>query len=198
LLIFGKHQAEYFSLHILNALPRLIPLRKSQLARMRYRGVEVAREPNDGKKSDGFCPTGKSVALNILGTADINHAGASLGEEARLNACLTLLLVLSRISANNITQQELRAELSLFQEDCMRTLLVGALVLNLAGCSHQPPPVQTAADSCASRNRLACLLSVRVSLRPASRTTTSATLGSKPAIARKAREAAVSLARTAD
>jgi hypothetical protein len=75
----------------------------------------------------------------------------------------------------------------------MRTLLAGALVANLAGCSHQPPPVQTAADSCASRNRLACFLSVRVSLRPTSLTTTSAKLESKQAIARKARETALSL-----
>jgi hypothetical protein len=75
----------------------------------------------------------------------------------------------------------------------MRTLLVGALVANLAGCSHQPLPVQTATDSCASRNRLACFMSVRVSLRPTSRTTASAKLESKPAIPRDAQEAAVSL-----
>jgi hypothetical protein len=75
----------------------------------------------------------------------------------------------------------------------MRTLLVGALVANLVGCSHQVAPVQTAADSCASANRLACFLSVRVSIEPTSRTTNSATLGSKPVVARKARETAVSL-----
>jgi hypothetical protein len=68
----------------------------------------------------------------------------------------------------------------------MRTLLVGALVANLVGCSHQPPPAQTAADYCASRNPLACWMSVRVS----TLTTNSATLESKPAIARKARETA--------
>jgi hypothetical protein len=73
----------------------------------------------------------------------------------------------------------------------MRTLLVGALVANLVGCSHQPPPAQTAADSCASRNPLACWMSVRVSIEPTSLTTNSATLKSKPAIARKARETAV-------
>jgi hypothetical protein len=73
----------------------------------------------------------------------------------------------------------------------MRTLLAGALAANLAGCSHQPPPVQTAADSCASRNPLACFLSVRVSTEPMSPTTNPATPESKPAIARKAREAAV-------
>jgi hypothetical protein len=75
----------------------------------------------------------------------------------------------------------------------MRTLLVGALALNLAGCGHQLPPVQTAANSCASRNPLACMLSVPVSLEATSPTTKSATLESKPAIVRKAREAAVSL-----
>ena len=48
----------------------------------------------------------------------------------------------------------------------MRTLLVGALVANLVGCSHQPPPAQTAADSCASRNPLACWMSVRMSIEP--------------------------------
>jgi hypothetical protein len=73
----------------------------------------------------------------------------------------------------------------------MRTLLVGALVTNLAGCSHQPPPAQTAADSCASRNPLACWLSVRVSIMPTSLTTYSPILESKPIIARKARETAV-------
>jgi hypothetical protein len=71
----------------------------------------------------------------------------------------------------------------------MRTLLVGALVANLVGCSHQVPPAQTAADSCASTNRLACLLSVRVSIEPTSRTTNSATLESKPAVARKRADA---------
>ena len=67
----------------------------------------------------------------------------------------------------------------------MRTLLVGALVANLAGCSHQPPPVQTAEDttqdttqdktqdSCASRNPLACWMSIRVPLEPTSLTTRS-------------------------
>jgi hypothetical protein len=67
----------------------------------------------------------------------------------------------------------------------MRTLLVGALVANLVGCSHQPPPAQRAADSCASRNPLACWTSVRVSIEPTSLTTNSATLESKPAIARR-------------
>jgi hypothetical protein len=75
----------------------------------------------------------------------------------------------------------------------MRTLLVGALVANLVGCSHPSPPAQTAADSCASRNTLACWMSVRLSIEPALLTTNSATLESKSAIARKARETAVSL-----
>jgi hypothetical protein len=75
----------------------------------------------------------------------------------------------------------------------MRTLLVGALAANLVGCSHQLPPAQTAADSCASRNPLACFMSVQVSLRSTSRTTTAATLQSKPVIARQARAAAASL-----
>ena len=48
----------------------------------------------------------------------------------------------------------------------MRTLLVGALVANLVGCSHQPPPAPTAADFCASRNPLACWMSVRLSIGP--------------------------------
>jgi hypothetical protein len=68
----------------------------------------------------------------------------------------------------------------------MRTLLVGALVANLVGCSHQPPPAQTTADSCASRNPLACWMSVPMLIEPTSLTTNSATLESKPAIARKA------------
>jgi hypothetical protein len=75
----------------------------------------------------------------------------------------------------------------------VRTLLVGALVANLLGCSHQPPPSQTATDSCASRNPLACWMSVRVSIESASLTTNSSTLESRPAIARKARETAVRL-----
>lgn len=72
----------------------------------------------------------------------------------------------------------------------MRTLLVGALVANLAACSHQPPPAQMAADSCASRNPLACLMSVRVPIEQTS-FTNSATPESRPAIARKAPETAV-------
>jgi len=75
----------------------------------------------------------------------------------------------------------------------MRTLLLGALVASVAGCSHQPPPLHTAADSCASTNELACFMAVGVSLRPTSRAATSAKLESKPANPRKAREAAVSL-----
>ena len=63
----------------------------------------------------------------------------------------------------------------------MRTLLVGALVANLAGCSHQPSPIQaaedttqdTSHDSCASRNPLACWMSIRVPLEPTSLTTSS-------------------------
>ena len=73
----------------------------------------------------------------------------------------------------------------------MRTLLVGALVANLVGCSHQPPKMQTAADACASKNPLACLMSVRVPIGPTTLTTNSATPESKPAMARKARETAV-------
>ena len=73
----------------------------------------------------------------------------------------------------------------------MRTLLVGALVATLVGCSRQPPPAQTAADSCASRNLLACWMSVRVSIEPTSLTT--ARLKSKPAIAQKTAETAVRL-----
>jgi len=73
----------------------------------------------------------------------------------------------------------------------MRTLLLGALVTSLAGCSHQLPPSHVAADSCASENRLACFMSVRVSLRPTSRPSIAAKRESKPAIARTAREAAV-------
>ena len=65
----------------------------------------------------------------------------------------------------------------------MRTLLVGALVANLAGCSHQPSPIQaaedttqdTSHDSCASRNPLACWMSIRVPLEPTSLTTSSKT-----------------------
>ena len=69
----------------------------------------------------------------------------------------------------------------------MRTLLVGALVANLAGCSHQPSPIRAAEDtaqdtshdmthdSCASRNPLACWMSIRVPLEPTSLTTSSKT-----------------------
>ncbi len=73
----------------------------------------------------------------------------------------------------------------------MRTLLLGALVATLAGCSHQPPPLQTAADSCASINRLACFMSVRVSLAPTS-VRSNSVKAERPAIPRKAREAALS------
>ena len=73
----------------------------------------------------------------------------------------------------------------------MRTLLLGALVASLAGCSHQLPPVQMAANSCASTNHLACFMAVGVSLRPTSRASTK--LESKPAIAHKTHPAAVSL-----
>jgi len=73
----------------------------------------------------------------------------------------------------------------------MRTLLLGALVANLAGCSHQLPPAQTAANSCASTNQLACFMAVGMSLRPTSRA--SAKLESKPAIAHKTHAAAVSV-----
>jgi hypothetical protein len=51
----------------------------------------------------------------------------------------------------------------------VRTFLVGALVATLVGCSHQPPPSRAVMDSCASRNPLACWMSVRVSIEPASR-----------------------------
>ncbi|HZR87859.1 MAG TPA: hypothetical protein VFB02_13700 [Bradyrhizobium sp.] len=129
--------------------------------------------------------------LNIHRAAGINHhAQASLGLAATLNARLRLSRVSWTTSANHITQQELRAELNLFQEDCMRTLLLGALVANLAGCSHQLPPAQTAANSCASTNQLACFMAVGMSLRPTSRA--SAKLESKPAIAHNANPAAVS------
>jgi Tfp pilus assembly protein PilV len=120
-----------------------------------------------------------------------HHAQASLGQAATLNARLRLSRVSWATSANHITQQELRAELNLFQEACMRTLLLGALVANLAGCSHQLPPAQMAANSCASTNQLACFMAVGVSLRPTSRA--SAKLESKPAVPRKTNAAAVSV-----
>ena len=78
----------------------------------------------------------------------------------------------------------------------MRTLLLGVLVTNLAGCSHQLPTARTAADSCASSNRLACFMSVRVSLAPSRTTTASATLQGKPLTVRKAREAAAASSTT--
>ena len=70
----------------------------------------------------------------------------------------------------------------------MRTLLVGALVANLAGCSHQPSPIQaaedttqdTSHDSCASRNPLACWMSIRVPLEPTSLKTSSKTSSKTP------------------
>jgi hypothetical protein len=71
------------------------------------------------------------------------------------------------ISANFVAQQELRAEIGLSQEDCVRILLIGALVATSVGCSHQPSPWRATTDSCASRNPLACWMSVRVSIEPA-------------------------------
>src|SRR4029077_6349978 len=85
--------------------------------------------------------------------------------------------------------QELQAEVGLFSEDYLKTLLVTALAATLVDCSHQPQPSQ-ATDSCASRNPLACLTSVRVSIEPASLTTNCAA-ESKLAIARKTRDIAV-------
>ena len=53
----------------------------------------------------------------------------------------------------------------------MRILLIGALVATSVGCSHQPSPWRATTDSCASRNPLACWMSVRVSIEPALPTT---------------------------
>jgi len=41
----------------------------------------------------------------------------------------------------------------------LRTLLIGALAVTLAGCSRQPPP-QVAATSCVSPYQLACFMAV--------------------------------------
>jgi hypothetical protein len=49
----------------------------------------------------------------------------------------------------------MRAELSLLEEDCLRTLLIGALAATLVGCSRQPPP-QAATGSCTDANGVAC------------------------------------------
>jgi hypothetical protein len=49
----------------------------------------------------------------------------------------------------------------------VRILLIGALVATSVGCSHQPSPWRPTTDSCASRNPLACWMSVRVSIEPA-------------------------------
>jgi hypothetical protein len=76
----------------------------------------------------------------------------------------------------------------------LRTLLIIALAATLVDCSHQSQPSQ-ATDSCASRNPLACWMSVRVSIERAPLTTNSA-VESKLAITRKTREIAV-LSRTA-
>ena len=73
----------------------------------------------------------------------------------------------------------------------MRTLLVGALASTLVGCSHQLPPSQAAADSCASRNPLACWMSVRVPIEPALLTINFTPRESELPIARKARATAV-------
>lgn len=71
----------------------------------------------------------------------------------------------------------------------MRTLLIIALAAALVDCSHQRQPSQ-ATDSCASRNPLACWMSVRVSIEPAPLTTNS-TAESKLAVTRKTGEIAV-------
>jgi hypothetical protein len=71
----------------------------------------------------------------------------------------------------------------------LRTLLVTALAATLVDCSHQRQPSQ-ATDSCASRNPLACWMSVRVSIERAPLTTNSA-VESKLAITRKTREIGV-------
>ena len=73
----------------------------------------------------------------------------------------------------------------------MRTLLVGALASTLVGCSHQLPPSQAAADSCASRNPLACWMSVRVPIAPALLTINSTPRESELPVVRKARATAV-------
>jgi hypothetical protein len=71
----------------------------------------------------------------------------------------------------------------------LRTLLIIALAAALVDCSHQRQPSQ-ATDSCASRNPLACWMSVRVSIEPAPLTTNS-TAESKLAVTRKTGEIAV-------
>jgi hypothetical protein len=55
----------------------------------------------------------------------------------------------------------------------VRILLIGALVATSVGCSHQPSPWRPTTDSCASRNPLACWMSVRVSIEQALPTTQS-------------------------
>jgi len=74
----------------------------------------------------------------------------------------------------------------------VRILLIGALVATLVGCSHQPPSRRATTDSCASRNPLACWMSVRVPIEPASPTTHSATPRSQ--LQRKAQTTAVPIA----
>src|ERR1700731_1747026 len=49
----------------------------------------------------------------------------------------------------------MRAELSLLEEDCLRTLLIGALAATLVGCSRQPAP-QAATGLCTEANGVAC------------------------------------------
>lgn len=60
----------------------------------------------------------------------------------------------------------------------MRTLLIGALVATLVGCSHEPPP-QAAIPSCAGPNPLACLTAVRVPIESVSFGSNSATMEGK-------------------
>jgi hypothetical protein len=86
-----------------------------------------------------------------------------------------------------MTQQELRAELSL-QGDCMRTLLIGALAATLAGCSCLSPP-QAGVEACTDANRFACFdgtaASQPIEPKPASFKTNAATMETKSTIAAK-------------
>ena len=84
-------------------------------------------------------------------SAAINHTEASRGEHATVKCAFMT-------SARQIADQRqyhyaarIAGGAQPLKEDCLRTLLIGALAATLAGCSRQPPP-QAATGSCTGTN----------------------------------------------
>src|SRR6267378_1259354 len=140
----------------------------------------VARQHrgNASTRRQSYAPTAK------LRCTDINHARASRGEGRTLNERLTFLHNRETISANIMTQQEMRAEPSPLRRNCMRALLVGALAATLVGCSCLLPP-QASIEGCTDANGFACFDRTAASQppEPASFKTNSATTEIKSTIA---------------